>query len=62
MTQPSRLSERPGVTFQRRCSVCGSPMWMTRISKYDNGHDLRTFECKVCDHSESLVIEFTHAA
>jgi hypothetical protein len=34
------------------------PMWLIRISKYDPEHDLRTFECKVCEHSESTVVKF----
>ena len=62
MAQPNPISETPGVTFQRRCPNCGSPMWLTRISKFDADHDLRTFECKVCEHSESAVIEFKAAS
>jgi len=33
-------------------------MWLVRLESHDENHDLRTFECKVCDHSESKVIKF----
>jgi len=56
-------SQTPPVVreLQPPCPKCGNAMWMTRISKYDADHDLRTFECKVCDHIESNIVEFKAA-
>jgi hypothetical protein len=34
------------------------PMWLVRIAKFDATHDLRTFECKVCEHTKNKVVEF----
>jgi hypothetical protein len=58
MMQPNPVSEKPGVTFQPPCAKCGSPMWLVRLDPHDRDHDLRTFECKVCEYSESKVIKF----
>ena len=35
---------------------------LVRLSKYDATHDLRTFECQVCEHTESTVVEFRAAS
>lgn len=56
MTQPNPISEKPGVTLL--CPKCANPMWLVRLERRDADHDLRTFECKVCDHSESQVVKF----
>jgi hypothetical protein len=58
MAQPSPTPERPGFTFQPPCPNCGQPMWLVRLARHGSDHDLRNFECKVCDHSESRVIKF----
>jgi len=58
MTQAHPIEEKPGVTFQTPCPKCGNPMWLVRLSKYDGTHDLRTFECRVCEYTESNVVEF----
>ena len=58
MAQPNSVSEKAGVTFQPPCPNCGQPMWLVRIAALDSTHDIRMFECKVCDHSESKVVEF----
>jgi len=63
MAQPGNpIPEAPGVTFQPPCPTCGMPMWLTRLSKFDDAHDLRTFECKVCTHVESRVVDFKAAS
>jgi hypothetical protein len=31
-------------------------MWLVRLSAFDEGQDLRTFECQVCEHTESMVV------
>jgi hypothetical protein len=58
MTQPNPISEKPGVTFQLPCPRCRAPMWLVRLEPHDGNHDLRTFECKVCLHSESIVVNY----
>jgi|KBSSwiStaDraftv2_1062776.scaffolds.fasta_scaffold5919682_1 hypothetical protein len=59
MAQPNHPApEKPGVTFQPPCPTCGNPMWLMRLSKFNDTHDLRTFKCQVCMHTESNVVEF----
>ena len=58
MTRPSPNAEKPGVTFQMLCPTCGNPMWLMRISPFDDVHDLRTFKCQVCERTESAAIKF----
>jgi hypothetical protein len=40
------------------CTKCGTVMLLARIEPDKPGHDLRTFECPKCEHSESVVIKF----
>ena len=48
-----QLPERPN------CSKCGAKMWLARIEPHDQpGHDVRTFECPECDHSEIVTVKF----
>jgi hypothetical protein len=58
MTQPNPISEKSGVTFQPPCPHCQLPMWLVRLEPHDGNHDLRTFECKVCDRTENLIVKF----
>ena len=44
--------------LQPPCPTCGNPMWLARLSKFDDTHDLRTFKCQVCERVESVVAEF----
>jgi hypothetical protein len=37
-------------------------MWLVRLSKFDDTNDLRTFECKVCGHTDSKVAVFKDAS
>jgi hypothetical protein len=59
MTQPNAISEKPGVTFQPPCPNCNAPMWLVRLQPHSPGHDLRTFECKVCNFTESKVVKYS---
>jgi hypothetical protein len=36
-----------------------NPMWLTRLSKFDDANDLRTFKCQVCEHIETIVAKST---
>jgi hypothetical protein len=59
MVQPSNpISETPGVTFQPPCPTCDNPMWLIRLSPFDTDHDLRTFQCLVCRHVDSIVVKY----
>jgi len=50
---PQQLLDRPN------CSKCGTKMWLTRVEPPDKpDHDVRTFECPECDHSETVVVKF----
>jgi len=50
-------SERP--VQQKRCAVCGLPMFLSRIEPADQlDHDKRTFECTTCAHSETVFVKF----
>jgi hypothetical protein len=40
------------------CARCGTTMVLARIEPHTPGHDMRTFECPACDHSESSVVHF----
>jgi predicted RNA-binding Zn-ribbon protein involved in translation (DUF1610 family) len=42
-------------TIRPDCPKCGTVMLLARIMPDIPGHDLRTFECPMCDHSESIV-------
>jgi hypothetical protein len=58
MMQPNPAREKAGVTFQPPCTKCGNPMWLVRLSSFDDDHDLRTFKCQVCLHSETVTVKF----
>jgi len=40
---------------QRPCPHCGLKMMLARIEPSRPGFDLRTFECRECDYTESVV-------
>ena len=50
--RPPQVIERPP------CTECGQPMYLTRIEPDKPGHDLRHFECALCGHSTSQVVQF----
>ena len=42
------------------CAKCGSPMWLARITPSDKpGYDMRTFDCPVCEISETAAVKIT---
>ena len=45
--------------LQPPCPECGLPMWMVGLSTFKDDHDLRTFRCQVCEHTESQTAKFT---
>jgi hypothetical protein len=40
------------------CPKCGSAMWLARVEPDKPDHDLRTFECPNCEHTETKVVKF----
>jgi hypothetical protein len=40
------------------CAECGTAMMLARIEPDVADHDLRTFECPKCEHSQSLVVKY----
>lgn len=52
-TSPPLSADRP------TCPECGLLMRLSRIEPTEQaGHDLRVFECQVCDNTESIVVKF----
>jgi hypothetical protein len=40
------------------CEKCGNSTLLARIEPDEPGYDRRTFECPVCDHSQSTIIKY----
>jgi predicted RNA-binding Zn-ribbon protein involved in translation (DUF1610 family) len=49
-TNSSRAIVRP------ECPKCGTQMMLARIEPDAPGEDRRTFECPMCEHSESILV------
>jgi len=60
MPQPNSFDPtNPPPIGQRRCPVCGVPMFMARIEPTEkDGQDKRTFECVTCDYAETKIVKF----
>jgi hypothetical protein len=58
MTQSQPISGPPKTTLQPPCPTCSTPMWLLRLAPFNDDHDLRTFKCQVCDHTESMKVKF----
>jgi len=55
-SQQSDLLGRPS------CPNCGRPMWLARVEPYKSDCHKRTFECPVCLHEESMVVNCRQSA
>jgi hypothetical protein len=40
------------------CAKCGTAMLIARIEHEAPDEDRRTFECPMCEHSESILVKF----
>ena len=40
------------------CPTCTAQMYLARIEPEKPGYDLRTFECPMCQHVETAVVQF----
>ena len=57
MPEPHMRPEVSSIAVLRpRCPKCESRMMLASISPGPGGFDLRTFECKGCDHSYTMAI------
>jgi DNA-directed RNA polymerase subunit M/transcription elongation factor TFIIS len=43
------------VMAQRACPKCSATMMLARIEPEQPGYDLRTFECRSCGQTESVI-------
>jgi len=44
---------------ERRCPMCGLPMFLSRVELSDKtAHDQQTFECSTCAYAETMTVEF----
>lgn len=57
MPQSHSNSDAPKTVLQPTCSDCGLPMWMMRLSPIGKKRDQRTFQCQVCKHSETVLVD-----
>ena len=58
MAQPEPTADSLKTILQPPCPTCRAPMWMVGVLSFKMDHDLRTFKCQVCDHTESVVTKF----
>jgi hypothetical protein len=55
--EPSQLGQLR--YYRPACSQCGRQTWLVRIEPAEEpGHDLRTFECASCGHSEVIKMKY----
>jgi DNA-directed RNA polymerase subunit M/transcription elongation factor TFIIS len=53
------ISKSPLTPFERPvCPKCNKRMVLTQVQAAKPDHDLRTFECRYCEHRESLLVQF----
>jgi hypothetical protein len=59
MPQPRKyVRVRPPIG-ERRCPLCGVPMFLSHIEpSQETGHDERTFECSLCAYAETAGVKF----
>ena len=58
MPQSDIFNSRKAVIDHPPCPKCGLPMWLARIEPDKLDHDLRTFECPSCEHTETKVVKY----
>jgi ribosomal protein S27AE len=56
-SEPSQLNQLQ--LYRPPCSRCGAPTLLARIEPAgEQGHDLRTFECAACGHTEVVDVKY----
>lgn len=59
MGQPEPSFMNQVQVYRPRCSRCGAPTTLARIEPAAKpGHDLRTFECTVCNNADMLEVAY----
>jgi hypothetical protein len=58
MSRPDNFDPTtPPPKGMRRCPACGKPMFLSVIEPtYQEGYDVRTFECASCAYSELALV------
>jgi ribosomal protein S27AE len=56
----SQLSGTPSFAVIERpnCPKCGAHTVLARIEPDKPGYDRRTFDCRACDHVETIVVRY----
>ena len=64
MPQPNNFDlTTPSPTASRLCPVCGEVMFILLIEPtYQNGYDVRTFECVTCAYTEMALTRYDEAS
>jgi hypothetical protein len=57
MPQSHSNSDTPKTILQPPCPDCGLPMWMMRLSALGKNQDVRMFQCQVCNHTDTVLVE-----
>ena len=58
MTFSEYTLENTPINVRSECPRCSAQMYLARIEPEKPGYDLRTFECPMCQHVESAVVQF----
>jgi hypothetical protein len=58
MTLSEYTLENTPINARPDCPQCAAQMYLARIVPEKPGFDLRTFECPLCEHSETIVVRF----
>ena len=57
MTFSEYTRENTPISARPECPMCAAQMYLARIEPEKPGHDLRTFECRECEHVERVLVE-----
>jgi hypothetical protein len=58
MAQSQSSFDEPKDILQPPCPSCGLPMWLVLLTPFTADHDMRTFKCQLCEHTESVAVKF----
>ena len=59
MPQPHSFDLAGPPLGERRCPMCGLPMFLSRVEPSDKtAHDHKAFECSTCAYAETIIVEF----
>jgi transposase-like protein len=61
MPIPRRVTPKTPPIGQRRCPVCGLPLFLMRINPTDKADEDERFECTDCAYAETVTVQFGNA-